>query len=94
MNNIQIEILMAQYNHAKTFKGCFSSDNVQKLEPNTVTIYNTESGYPDFGHWVALFTSRQVNSNDKVCFYYDSLGNIPQNLTLVGRVLSYSSKFI
>lgn len=93
MNNSQIEILMAPFNRYKTFKGCFSSDNIQQLEPNSVTIYNTESGYPDFGHWVALFTSSQLNSNDNVCLYFDSLGNIPQNLRLVEQVLTYSKNF-
>ena len=82
---------MRQFNDSKAFQGCFSSDNIQRLVPNSVTIYNTESGYPKYGHWTALFTSPQIDSDDKTCYFYDSLGNIPTNLKLVQQVLSYSS---
>lgn len=94
MNNFQIEALMNKYNNSKAFQGCYSSDDVQDITPNTVTIYNTESGYQKYGHWTVLFTSPQLNSDLKTCIYFDSLGDGPKNANLVQHVLAYSSKFL
>lgn len=84
---------MQKFNESNVFQGCFASDDIQPIKPNTVTVYNTENGNNNYGHWTALFTSPQIHSDSKTCFYFDPLGCLPQNSQIVERVLNYSQKF-
>lgn len=97
MNNHEITEILQRYKETKNiFQGCFPSDQIQPIKPNTVTIYNTEKISSTNGHWVCVFAGEQINHSslsNSIPVYFDPLGNLPVNLKLIKQVLTYATSF-
>lgn len=94
MNNHQIDFVLNKYNVSKAYKGSYAIDNVQPVTSNSVVIYNTEpaaNSKKKIGHWTAVFTSNQIQSEIPSCIYFDPLGEILHNQELAKQLLNFSS---
>ena len=70
------------YKNEPTFKGVYSRDNLPKTIKNGAYVINLDE-YADVGtHWIALYVSMELHSENHKVIYFDSFGveHVPKEI--------------